>query len=74
VQGAILLTVRDSGVGFNVEEAIKDHGIGLISMRERVSLVKGTISIASKPTAGTEINVRIPLSTDVVAHSMSATA
>jgi len=73
VQGAILLTVRDSGVGFNVQEVIKDHGIGLISMRERVSLVKGTISIASKPTAGTEINVRIPLSTDVVAHSMSAT-
>jgi len=69
VPGAILLTVRDSGVGFNVEEVMKDHGIGLISMRERVSLVKGTISIASKPTAGTEINVRIP-----VTHQMSAGA
>jgi signal transduction histidine kinase len=74
VEGAILLTVRDSGVGFNVEDVIKDHGIGLISMRERVSLVKGTISINSKPAAGTEINVRIPLSADAVADRVSATA
>jgi len=74
VPGAILLTVRDSGVGFSVEEAIKNHGIGLISMRERVSIVKGTISITSKLTAGTEIRVRIPLTTAVIAHQMSATA
>jgi PAS domain S-box-containing protein len=74
VHGAILLTVRDRGVGFNVEESLKDHGIGLISMRERVSLVKGSISITSKPMAGTEINVRIALTTDAVAHQMSATA
>jgi PAS domain S-box-containing protein len=74
VQDAILLTVRDSGMGFNVEEAMKDHGIGLISMRERVSLVNGSISITSKPMAGTEINVRIPLISDAVARQMSATA
>jgi PAS domain S-box-containing protein len=74
VQGAILLTVRDSGVGFNVEEAMKDHGIGLISMRERVSLVRGAFSITSKPMAGTEINVRIPLTTEALPHHMSATA
>jgi PAS domain S-box-containing protein len=74
VEGAILLTVRDSGVGFKVEEATNNCGLGLVSMRERVGLVKGTISITSKPTAGTEINVRIPLTTDAVAHQMSARA
>ena len=74
VEGAILLTVRDSGVGFNVEEAIKDHGIGLISMRERVGLVRGAFSITSKPMAGTEISVRISLTTAAAAHQMSATA
>jgi signal transduction histidine kinase len=40
---------------------MKNGGLGLISMRERVGLVKGTISIASKPMAGTEIRVHIPV-------------
>jgi PAS domain S-box-containing protein len=74
VKDAILLTVRDSGVGFDVEDATKSHGIGLVSMRERVSLVKGTMSITSKPIAGTEINVRIPVATATVAYRMSAKA
>jgi len=46
---------------FDVERAIGNNGIGLISMRERVSLVKGAISITSQPGAGTEIGVRVPL-------------
>jgi signal transduction histidine kinase len=69
VKGAILLTVRDSGAGFDVEEAMNDCGLGLVSMRERVSLVKGRISIVSKPMVGTEINVRIP-----IAHQIGAGA
>ena len=57
----IELTVRDAGVGFN-PELIKDtKGLGLISMQERVKLVKGTIFIISKPQAGTEVSVSIPL-------------
>ena len=55
------LTVRDSGRGFNVEEAMMSQGLGLVSMRERVSLVNGTIAIKSKPSAGTEITVQVPL-------------
>jgi two-component system NarL family sensor kinase len=58
----IHLTVRDSGVGFE-PELIKDtQGLGLISMQERVRLVKGTILITSRPQSGTEVNVRVPLS------------
>jgi PAS domain S-box-containing protein len=57
----IRLTVRDSGVGFEPELAKDTPGLGLMSMRERVRLVKGTISITSKPQSGTEINVRVPL-------------
>jgi hypothetical protein len=75
VSGALLLAVRDSGVGFDVEEVMNtQHRLGLISMRERVSLVKGTMSIDSKPAGGTEINVRIPVATDAVADPMSAVA
>ena len=57
----IQLIVRDSGVGFDPELAKDTQGLGLISMQERVRLVKGTISITSKPQSGTEINVRVPL-------------
>jgi signal transduction histidine kinase len=31
----------------------------MVSMRERVGLVRGTITIVSKPKGGTEIDVRI---------------
>jgi signal transduction histidine kinase len=59
--GEIQLTVRDEGVGFDVERVSKGAGLGLISMRERVKLVKGTFSIVSNLNCGTEINVRIPV-------------
>jgi signal transduction histidine kinase len=58
----IHLTVRDSGVGFDPEVAKDTQGLGLVSMQERVRLVKGTISITSRPGAGTVINVRVPVS------------
>ena len=61
----IHLTARDSGVGFDPELARGAQGLGLISMQERVRLVKGTISITSKPHSGTEINVRVPLSAGI---------
>ena len=57
----IRLTVQDSGKGFEPELAKDTPGLGLVSMQERVRLVKGTISITSRPLSGTEINVRIPL-------------
>jgi signal transduction histidine kinase len=55
------LTVRDSGVGFGPEAAMHGHGLGLISMRERIIPLKGTISIVSKPKHGTEITARVPI-------------
>ncbi len=60
----IHLTVRDSGAGFDPAASINGRGLGLISMRERVSLVKGTITIVSKIMGGTEISVRVPIKVD----------
>lgn len=37
----IELTVRDSGIGFDSVETMDRHGIGLISMKERLKLVNG---------------------------------
>src|ERR1700751_5486944 len=59
--GEIHLIIRDSGKGFDVEAALQGKGLGLTSMRERVRLVNGTISIESKPMGGTTIHVRVPL-------------
>ena len=57
----IHLTVRDSGIGFNVEQALKSHGLGLTSMKERLKLVDGKISIESHPQGGTTIRASVPL-------------
>ncbi len=54
------LTVSDRGVGFDAESAMNMGGLGLISMRERVRLVSGTIVIESKPGGGTTIDARVP--------------
>ena len=58
----ISLEVADAGVGFDPEAAIRGRGLGLLSMRERLSLVKGEISFDSRPNAGTTVRVRVPLS------------
>jgi len=58
----INLTVKDSGAGFDREAAKESRGLGLISMEERVKLLKGTLSIESQPKRGTTIHARVPLS------------
>lgn len=57
----IHLTVRDSGAGFDREEARESQGLGLISMEERLKLVDGTLLIESQPNRGTTIHARVPL-------------
>jgi PAS domain S-box-containing protein len=57
----IELMVRDSGIGFEPGEAIKGHGLGLTSMKERLKLVAGQLSIESKLQSGTSIYARVPV-------------
>ena len=59
--GAVHLSVCDDGVGFDPKAAMNRHGLGLISMRERINLVNGTIKIRSKPQSGTEIRCSVPI-------------
>jgi len=61
ISNGIQLVVSDLGTGFDVETALRGKGLGLSSMRERVRLVNGTISIESKPMSGTTIRVRVPV-------------
>ncbi len=66
---AMKVQVKDDGKGFDVEEAItskeRPRGLGLLGMRERIELVNGTLRIVSRPGAGTQIDIRIPLGSEV---------
>src|SRR5205823_142722 len=59
--GTICLRVVDDGVGFDVGLVRAREGLGLVSMRERLRLVRGAIAIDSRPSGGTYIEVRVPL-------------
>jgi len=58
---AVDLTVRDHGVGFDVEEANRGAGLGLTSMKERLKLVGGELIIESHSTRGTTVVARVPV-------------
>jgi PAS domain S-box-containing protein len=56
----ISLQITDWGVGFDPENVRTQSGLGFVSMRERIKLIKGTIEVESKPMAGTVVRARVP--------------
>jgi PAS domain S-box-containing protein len=58
----IRLRIVDAGVGFDPALRSALAGMGLVSMRERLRLVGGRLSVRSEPMRGTEILVEVPLS------------
>ena len=60
INDEVKLIVRDEGAGFDVEEAKKNRGLGLVSMQERVHLVLGSLDVESKPGEGTTILAVVP--------------
>lgn len=57
----VSLAVTDDGKGFNVDEAVRRRpGMGLFTMRERVSLVDGTFEVRSDER-GSTVAAAIPL-------------
>jgi PAS domain S-box-containing protein len=58
---AIQLEVTDYGVGFDPEAAMRSRGLGLISMKERLSLVDGEVVFESQLGVGTRVRARVPI-------------
>jgi len=56
----VQLQVIDKGVGFDLEDAKHEKGLGLVSMQERVHLAHGVLAIESEVHRGTKISVRVP--------------
>lgn len=62
---AIRCIVRDDGIGFDPRAVIPwpgTGGIGLLSIRERLAELGGTLEITSAPRQGTKLHMRVPLS------------
>ena len=59
------LCICDTGKGFDSRD-LHQHGLGIVSMKERVGMVQGEFSIHSQPGRGTEVKVFVPLSKGVV--------
>jgi PAS domain S-box-containing protein len=57
---AIELRISDKGKGFDREEVKKRLGLGLVSIEERVKLLRGSFEVISRPGEGTELMVSIP--------------
>ena len=57
----VRLEVKDTGIGFDVKEANRIGGLGLVSMQERVRAVNGRFSIESNRGAGTKIIASVPV-------------
>ena len=62
-EGIITLSIRDNGSGFDPSSISQERGgLGLVSMKERVRLVRGTLNIVSGRGGGTHVEVQVPLS------------
>ena len=58
-EGIARLQIRDTGVGFDT--SVSPRGIGMVSMRERMRMAGGNLSVLSAPGRGTEVTAEIRL-------------
>jgi signal transduction histidine kinase len=54
------VTVADDGIGFDVHMTW-GKGLGLVSMRERLDPLGGTLDVRSKPGNGTRLDISLPV-------------
>jgi signal transduction histidine kinase len=56
---AVVVLVADDGRGFDQEQGVT--GYGLVGMRERIALARGTLTVSSGAGDGTTLEVRLPV-------------
>lgn len=63
--GYLRITIEDDGIGFNTTQLTdnmrKNKGLGLFSVRERLSYIGGKVDIESQLGAGTKVTITAPL-------------
>ena len=57
----LLLTIADTGVGFDIARTATHAGLGLVSIRERARLIGATVNVESGRSLGTVVRIRLPM-------------
>ncbi len=57
--GSVSAVIEDDGRGFSSVSSNED-GLGLLGMRERISLVGGRLDVESSPGSGTTLSIEVP--------------
>jgi len=60
VEGTCEVEVRDNGKGFDPGNIDRPNAFGIVGMRERALMLKGTLDIANAKICGTVLKLRIP--------------
>ena len=75
VNGAIVIQVRDNGIGFDVKNYSSDnHGSGIDNCTYRIkTLLSGNVIVDSKEGSGTTVTITFPLTGPAVLKAKEAT-
>ncbi len=57
----LLISVNDTGTGFDIERRLPIDALGLLSTKERIHLLGGMMDINSMPGYGTTVIIKVPL-------------
>jgi signal transduction histidine kinase len=60
-QGWLRGMICDDGAGFEVERCVRNGGLGLKGMHERLGALGGSLQVVSAPGRGAEIRFRLPM-------------
>lgn len=59
-ESGVAAVIEDDGAGFD-SRIVREDGVGLLGMRERLALLDGRLEIESRPGAGTTIVAEVPV-------------
>jgi two-component system sensor histidine kinase UhpB len=57
--GALVLEIRDDGVGFDPSRCSSSECLGIAGMAERAALAGGSVEVRSSPSGGTQVITRL---------------
>lgn len=63
-RNAVRLSIVDNGIGFDIKNSsayVSRGHLGLVGMKERANLIKGTLQMTSKAGKGTRVCIEVPL-------------
>jgi signal transduction histidine kinase len=57
---ALTLTITDPGIGFDTHGSGASGGLGIVSMRQRLRTIGGSLTVTAAPGQGTQVQARLP--------------